>query len=105
MTLPHYNLNLCSYLGQACAQNEDESAALAALHKCISLDPYNLSALMQLGVSHANEYNEAKSLKYLHTWMAHNPEYMGTVDTSGTSSSLTILLTFRHCRTLGLYCI
>ena len=45
-------------LGQARAENEDETAAIAALLKAVELDPYHLQALMMLGVSYTNDLEE-----------------------------------------------
>jgi len=67
------------YLGQAQAENEEESNAIAALLKCISIDPYNLPALMMLGVSYTNDLEEAQALKYLKTWLENHPDYSSVV--------------------------
>jgi len=67
------------YLGQAQAENEEEANAIAALLKCISVDPYNLPALMMLGVSYTNDLEEAQALKYLRTWLENHPDYSGVV--------------------------
>jgi len=65
-------------LGQARAENEDESNAIAALLKAIEIDPYNLPALMMLGVSYTNDLEEARALKYLKTWILHHPDYQSS---------------------------
>jgi peroxin-5 len=66
------------YLGQCQAENEDERLAIAALLRCISLDPYNLPALLMLGVSYTNDLAESRALNYLKTWMVNNSDYQGT---------------------------
>jgi peroxin-5 len=64
-----------AYLGQAQAENEEESNAIAALLKAVSIDPYNLKALLMLGVSYTNDLEEHRALNYLKTWLENNPEY------------------------------
>lgn len=73
------NAEAWRYLGQAQAEHEDEANAIAALLKCVSLDPYNLPALLMLGVSYTNDLEEARALNYLKTWLQHNPDYQGVV--------------------------
>jgi peroxin-5 len=68
------------YLGQANAENEAEAGAIAALLKCIELDPYNLDALLMLGVSYTNDLEEARALKYLKTWLLNNPDYQAEMN-------------------------
>ena len=55
------------YLGQAQAENEGETQAIAALLKAVSIDPYNLEALMMLGVSYTNDLEEVRGLCII--WM------------------------------------
>lgn len=74
------NAEAWRYLGQAQAENENESAAIAALLKCISIDPYNLKALMMLGVSYTNDFEEGRALNYLKTWLLHHPDYQGAIE-------------------------
>lgn len=66
------------YLGQASAENEEESNAIAAFLKCISIDPYNLKALLSLGVSYTNDLEEHRALNYLKTWLSNNPDYQNS---------------------------
>lgn len=49
-----------AYLGEAQAQNEEESNAIAAFLQCVAIDPYNLKALLQLGVSYTNDLEEVR---------------------------------------------
>ena len=70
------------WLGQALAQNDEDTRAIAALQTCLHLDPYDLPSLLMLGVSHTNNFDGRRALNYLKTWMAHNPEYAGRVDTA-----------------------
>lgn len=72
------NADAWRYLGQCQAENEDERLAIAALLKCIQIDPYNLPALLMLGVSYTNDLAESRALNYLKTWMVNNSDYQGT---------------------------
>jgi len=72
------NAEAWRYLGQAQAENEQESPAIAALLNAIKIDPYNLPALMMLGVSYTNDLEENNALNYLKTWLMHNPNYQGS---------------------------
>jgi peroxin-5 len=72
------NAEAWRYLGQCQAENEDERLAIAALLRCIQLDPYNLPALLMLGVSYTNDLAESRALNYLKTWMVNNSDYQGT---------------------------
>ena len=47
------------------AENENEPGAIAALLKCITLDPYNLKALMMLGVRFISNFDLSDSLYYI----------------------------------------
>jgi len=69
------------YLGQAQAENESETQAIAALLKAVTIDPYNLEALMMLGVSYTNDLEETRALNYLKTWLQQHPDYQGTTKT------------------------
>jgi hypothetical protein len=54
-------MSLCCRVSDAwLTQSRSVCSAIAALLKCISLDPYNLKALMMLGVSYTNDLEEVK---------------------------------------------
>jgi len=82
------NADAWRYLGSACAENEDEKGAIAALLRCITIDPYNLPALLMLGVSYTNDLEESRALNYLKTWMLHNPEYQGVEQIAGAAQGI-----------------
>jgi len=82
------NAGAWRHLGSACAENEDEKGAIAALLRCISIDPYNLPALLMLGVSYTNDLEESRALSYLKTWMLHNPEYQGVEQIAGAAKGI-----------------
>lgn len=82
------NAEAWRYLGSACAENENEKGAIAALLRSISIDPYNLPALMMLGVSYTNDLEETRALTYLKTWMLNNPEYQGSPEIEAAAKSI-----------------
>jgi peroxin-5 len=66
------------YLGQVQAENEKEDAAIAALQKCVQLDPENTGGLMSLAVCYTNEGFDMQAYATLYRWMrSSHPEIVG----------------------------
>lgn len=63
------------FLGTSQAENEQEPAAIAALKKCLELDPNNETALLSLSVSYTNEGMHQHACDVLKQWLYNNPLY------------------------------
>ncbi|KHN94745.1 Peroxisomal targeting signal 1 receptor [Metarhizium album ARSEF 1941] len=58
------------YLGQAQAQNEEETAAILAMEQVLKHDANNLDALMSLSVSYSNEGYDSEAVRTLERWLS-----------------------------------
>ncbi|PAV59429.1 hypothetical protein WR25_13539 [Diploscapter pachys] len=75
-------------LGLAHAENEEDKKAIAALQKCIAIQPNNEEALLALSVSMANEGMDNESLFELQKWLvAHQGGDVSSITKSPNYSS------------------
>ncbi|KAI8930331.1 hypothetical protein BC831DRAFT_440121 [Entophlyctis helioformis] len=62
-------------LGLKQQENENDVLAIAALRRCVEIEPSNLEALMALSVAYTNENYVNEAYDALNSWIAHNPRY------------------------------
>lgn len=69
------NADIWELLGLAQASNEKDPNAIAAMKKCLELNPGNLKILMAIAVSYTNESIQNLALRSLISWMSLHPTY------------------------------
>lgn len=73
------------FLGAAQAENEQETKTIAALQKCLELDPKNLIALQSLAIAYTNESLYDAACRTLIRWLASNENYSNLAPTLDSS--------------------
>nr|XP_023014015.1 peroxisomal targeting signal 1 receptor [Leptinotarsa decemlineata] len=87
------NVEAWLLLGTTQAENEQDPVAIAALNRCLQLDPTNLNALMALAISYTNESYYNQACQMLLNWLKNNTKYNDLVPPNLTlSGQVTSLL-------------
>ncbi|CAG0913193.1 unnamed protein product [Notodromas monacha] len=74
------------HLGETQAKNENDSLAIAALRKCLELEPDHSEALMAVAVSFCNENLNRQAIASLQEWLLKNLKYSDLLPVEHRSS-------------------
>uniref|UniRef100_A0A8D9B152 Peroxisomal targeting signal 1 receptor n=1 Tax=Cacopsylla melanoneura TaxID=428564 RepID=A0A8D9B152_9HEMI len=90
-------------LGISLAENEQDPQAIAALGKCLAIEPKNLDALMAISICYTNEASLHDALDTLKEWILNNEKYVSSCRNAHISNPSEAPTMEIHQQVLSLY--